>query len=108
MKTKLTIILLLCFFAVVFAQERRQITNCQFNGRALYGRVRIVTHHADFRVQIVSHNPDLRVQKVDNFPNRCGRWQIVDVFPDFTIQIVTHNPDFTIQIVDNFPSARER
>lgn len=79
--------------------------NCTFNGKPLYGRVKIVDGFADFKVEIVDDFPDIRVQLVESFPNECGRWEIVDDFPDFTIQIVDAFPDFKVEYVDSFPGT---
>ena len=56
--------------------------NCTFNGKPLYGRVKIVDGFADFKVKIVEE------------------------FPDFTIQIVDAFPDFRVKYVDSFPGTR--
>ena len=106
MKIRLITLLLLCVFSMAFAQERRQIINCTFNGVRLYGRVQVVTHNADFRVRVVNSMPDLRVKRVNSLPNRCGMWQFVDSNPDFTIQFVENAPDFTIEFVESQPGRR--
>jgi hypothetical protein len=106
MKTKLIALFLLCAFSLVFAQERRQITNCRFNNTPLHGRVMVVARNADFRVQVVTSMPDLRVQRVESMPNRCGMWQFVNSMPDFTIEFVNSAPDFTIEFVESSPGAR--
>ena len=80
--------------------------NCTFNGKPLYGRVKIVDGFADFKVKIVDDFPDIRVKLVDEFPTDCGRWKIVEEFPDFTIQIVDAFPDFRVKYVDSFPGTR--
>lgn len=79
--------------------------NCTFNGKPLYGRVKIVDGFADFRVEIVSSFPDIRVELVESFPIECGKWEIVDSFPDFTIQIVDSFPDFRVEYVNSFPGT---
>jgi hypothetical protein len=77
--------------------------DCTFEGKKLYGRVKVVDAFADFEVRVVDAFPDLRVKTVDAFPDSCGRWQMVDAFPDFTIRYVDAFSDFDIQRVDAFP-----
>ena len=89
-------------FAGVSAAEDK-IDGCSFHGKALKGKVQIVSSGADFKVQAVTSFPDLKVQFVESFPDDCGEWQVVESFPDFTIQYVTSFPDFTIQMVTSFP-----
>lgn len=69
----------------------------------LYGRVRIVEHHPDYRVRVVAHHPDLRVRWVEHHADGPGLWKQVEQHPDFTIQFVEHFADFDIQFVDHFP-----
>ncbi|MCU0754704.1 MAG: hypothetical protein MUE46_06220 [Xanthomonadales bacterium] len=69
----------------------------------LYGRVRVVEHHPDYRVRIVEHHPDLRVRWVEHHADGPGRWIKVEHHPDFTIRFVEHHADFTIQLVEHFP-----
>ena len=77
--------------------------DCTFNGKKLYGKVKVVDHFADFKVRIVEHFPDLNVQTVEHFPDSCGQWQFVEHFPDFTITYVEHFSDFDIKKVEHFP-----
>lgn len=77
--------------------------DCTFNGKKLYGKVKVVEHFADFKVKVVEHFPDLNVQMVEHFPDSCGKWQLVEHFPDFTITYVEHFPDFEIKKVQHFP-----
>ena len=78
---------------------------CTFNGKPLYGKVKIVDVGADFKVKEVEYIPNLKVLRVEAFPDRCGRWQFVEdnEFSDFTIQFTDGCPDFTIQFVEAFP-----
>jgi hypothetical protein len=78
-------------------------SGCVVHGHRLYGRVQLVTAHADLRVKVVGSSPELRVQDVDAFANACGKWQLVDAFPDLLVQLVDAFPDVTIQWVDAFP-----
>ena len=82
--------------------------NCTFNGKPLYGRVKIVDGAADFKVKVVECFPDLKVLRVDAFPDKCGRWMFVEDndFSDFTIQLVDGASDFTIMYVDAFPGVQ--
>lgn len=77
--------------------------DCTFQGKKLYGKVKVVEHFADFKVKVVEHFPDLNVQVVEHFPDSCGKWQFVEHFPDFTITYVEHFSDFDIKKVQHFP-----
>jgi hypothetical protein len=81
----------------------KPIENCRLNGKALFGKVQIVSSFPDFKVQLVTSFPDLKVQKVQSFPDSCGKWEFVKSFPDFKVQYVESFPDFKIQLVDSFP-----
>ena len=85
------------------SSRARGLSGCTFNGKNLYGRVKIVDFLPDVTVKAVSFLPDLRVQRVDFLANSCGRWQFVDFLPDFTIKFVDFLPDVTIQFVDYLP-----
>ncbi len=74
-----------------------------YKGIKLYGKVKVVEHHADLKVKIVNAFPDLKVQVVDSFPDKLGKWKFVESFPDFTVQFVDSFPDITIQYVNAFP-----
>ncbi|MGL4908767.1 MAG: hypothetical protein ACRC9X_05220 [Bacteroidales bacterium] len=79
----------------------KPIENCQCNGKPLYGRIKFVEHHADFKVRIVQQHADLHVRQVKSHPTTCGLWQVVDHHPDFTVQIVEHHADFSIKYVEH-------
>ena len=81
---KLLLALLLC---PTLAMASSKITNCEFNGVPLYGKVKVVESFPDFKVKIVN-----------SFPDKCGRWKFVESFPDFKVKFVNSFPDFTIQI----------
>jgi len=87
------------------SSRTRGLSGCTFNGKNLYGRVKIVSYFPDVTVKEASYFADLRVQKVDMFASSCGRWQFVDSFPDFTIKFVDYFPDITIKFVDMFPGV---
>lgn len=76
-----------------------------YKGIPLWGKVKVVEHHADIKVQVVKAFPDLKVKKVTSFPDSVGKWQFVNNFPNFTIQFVTSFPDIKIQFVDAFPGV---
>ena len=69
----------------------------------LYGKVKVVSHHADYKVKVVSSFPDLRVKKVSSFADEVGEWQMVEQHADFTVQFVSYGEDFSIMYVDQFP-----
>jgi hypothetical protein len=94
---------LIIVFLLIFLTPSKPGADCRCGGVQMFGKVKVVTHGADFKVQVVEHSPDLNVQRVQRFPDRCGRWQFVDANPDFTVQFVEHFPDFKIKFVDHFP-----
>ncbi len=85
------------------AHAEEEISGCAFGGKALKGKVQVVSGGADFKVQIVTSFPDLKVKLVESFPDDCGEWEMVESFPDVTIEYVTSFPDFKIQMVESFP-----
>lgn len=79
---------------------------CTFNGKPLYGRVKIVEYAADFNVKVVEYSADLDVKIVEYSADRCGEWKIVESAPDFTIRLVEYAPDFKIRFVESAPGVR--
>lgn len=69
----------------------------------LYGKVKIVEHHADYKVKIVSSFPDLCVKRVSSFADEVGEWQMVEHHADFTVQFVSYGEDFSIMYVEQSP-----
>jgi hypothetical protein len=69
----------------------------------IYGRIRVVEHHPDYRVRVVQHHPDLLVRWVEHHADGPGLWLRVEHHPDFSIQFVDHDEDFTIQWVEHHP-----
>ncbi|HEX2657946.1 MAG TPA: hypothetical protein VHU40_06725 [Polyangia bacterium] len=75
---------------------------CSFRGKKLYGKIQIVSDHADVTVQEVGAFPDLKMKQVPAFPDRCGLWQLVESGADTKIQFVSAFPDVRIQRVAAF------
>ena len=67
------------------------------------GKVRVVSHNADYKVKIDTVFPDLKVQFVNITPYKTGQWQKVDFGEDFTIMYVSYGEDFSIMPVSKFP-----
>ena len=78
-------------------------SDCTLNGKALHGKVQVVSSFPDFKVEVVQSFPDLKVEEKSSFADDCGEWEFVDSFPDFTIEYVTSFPDFKIELVSSFP-----
>lgn len=76
-------------------------SNCTFNGKKLYGRVKFVKNFADIKVKYVNNFEDIRVKMVDNFATSCGLWQVDNNFPDFTVEVVNNFEDIKVKIVNN-------
>lgn len=108
MKTLLRTVLA-SFFVFSFSSSEikkdisKPVTDCEWNGIKLYGKVQFVESFPDIKIQFVESFPDIKVQFVSSFPNDCGEWQEVSSFPDFKVQIVKSFPDLKIQKVENFP-----
>lgn len=81
------------------------MNNNQINPCDLYGKVKFVSSHADYKVRIVNHHGRLRVKYMKNFADDPGEWQPVIFGEKFRVQIVRSGEDFTIQKVDNFPGC---
>lgn len=79
--------------------------NCTCKGIPLYGRVKVVTHTADFDVKVVESAEDLDVRIITYSPGYCGEWQFVEHTPDFTVRFVEHASDFTVRFVNNAPGV---
>jgi hypothetical protein len=97
---KIILFIALCF---IFSASGDPVKDCRYKGIPLYGRVKIVTHHADFDIRIVENHADLHVKRVKDHPDECGLWQFVEDHPDFTVRIVEHHPDFTVKYVSHHP-----
>ncbi|AOP32906.1 hypothetical protein A0128_02910 [Leptospira tipperaryensis] len=65
---------------------------CTFQGKPIYGKIKIVKNFPDIRVQVVDHFPDIKVKIVDSFADSCGEWKMTDSFPDIKIEYVTSAP----------------
>ena len=76
---------------------------CSFHGKKLYGKIQIVSEHADVTVQEVAAFPDLKMKPVRAFADRCGMWQLVDAGAETTVEFVAAFPDVRIQRVAAFP-----
>ncbi len=94
------------FFSKNEKTVSNSISNCEWKGIKLYGKVQFVDAFPDIKVQFVDAFPDIKVQFVDAFPNDCGKWQEVTAFPDFKVQVVTAFPDIKVQKVTAFPGVR--
>ena len=98
--------LLLAFLgnpATPVPQDKPVDKNCCFNGKKLYGRIKIVENFPDIKVKVVESFPDLKVKLVESFPDECGKWQIVESSPDLKVQLVESFPDIRVQFVESFP-----
>lgn len=80
--------------------------DCTFNGKKLYGKIKVVTSFPDVKVQVVNSFPDLKVKVVDSFPDSCGKWKMVDSFPNTKIKFVTSSPDVRIEYVSSSPGLK--
>lgn len=71
---------------------------CIFNGKKIYGRVRVVEYDADFKVKLVERDEFLSIKLVTTeSPNECGFWKMVDSSEDFSVQFVEYGEDFSIR-----------
>jgi hypothetical protein len=97
-----------CFILVILLASfsGEGITNCKCKDIPLYGKVKIVEHHEDFKVRLKTSDADLYVQTVEHHPNECGKWQFVSHHEDFSIRLVEHGEDFSIRYVTSNPGLR--
>ena len=103
MKKYLFIIsLIVTVLSTQFAFAGRVPSSCEYKGKKLYGKGKVVDSFEDFKVKRVSSFEDLKVKKVTSFPDKCGRWQYVDSFEDFKVKFVDSFEDFSIKYVDSF------
>lgn len=77
--------------------------DCTFKGKKLAGRIKIVSHAADFTVLVRQYAADLNVKISQGSLKDCGEWQFVESGENFRIQIVNHAPDFSIKFVHSMP-----
>jgi len=91
------ITIILSFSFILFVATGKPIIDCKCNDIPLYGRVKVVENHPDFRVKIVEHHADLQVKKVNYHSKTCGDWYFVENHPDFTVKFVDSHEDFTIK-----------
>ncbi|MFH1358036.1 MAG: hypothetical protein ABII18_12995 [bacterium] len=101
------------FFTFIFliicvqASAANPITeDCTFNGKKLYGKVKIVDNFPDIKVEVTKSFPDLKVKTKEHFASKCGEWIFVKNFADFKVKFVESFPDIKIQFVDNFPGRK--
>ena len=82
---------------------------CDFQGKRLMGRVRVVESFPDFRVKLEDDKKfaELHARRVTRKPEICGEWEFVDGMPDFTIAFVDYGEDFKIAWVENEPGIPE-
>jgi hypothetical protein len=100
MKT-LVIFLFYCLLPAGYCQLAPVLSECNFRGIPLHGKVCVVDIGEDFKIRIVDIGEDLRV-KATEFPDECGEWQFVEIGEDFKIRYVEIGEDFKIRFTD-FP-----
>ncbi len=102
-----TFVILLLYSSIILAKE--PLKTCTFNGKSLFGNVRIVfgDEPADVKVRVVNESADLKVWKLDKskVPGNpwiytCGCWSYVKTGDQFTVKFVSKDEDFTVQFVD--------
>jgi hypothetical protein len=70
---------------------------CTFNGKKLYGKVKVVNSGEDFKVRIVENSEDISIIKTERDPCKCGEWKFVDYSEDLKVRFVTSGEDFKIR-----------
>lgn len=98
--------LIFALLPLFVAREPIDRDSCTCKGIPLYGRVKIVTEHPNFRIQVTDDYPDIVVKIVYENSHNCCEWQIVEEYPDFTVQFVNDYPDFTVSFDDNSQGIR--
>ncbi|TGM03405.1 hypothetical protein EHQ76_09300 [Leptospira barantonii] len=99
----------LFFFVItngVQAKNKNIAGDCTFNGKKLYGKIKVVTSFPDVKVKVVDSFSDLKVKVVDSFPDSCGKWKMVESSPNTKIKFVTSFPDVKIEYVSSSPGLK--
>lgn len=99
------IVLFILISTSIFAQEIDK-QSCTYEGKKLYGRVKIVENFPDITIEVVEQLPDIDIKIVEHFPEKCGEWELVENFPDLKVKIVQHNADLKVKFVRNFPGLK--
>ncbi len=94
---------LLCLIALCPEVQAGKVETCNFKGKRLYGKVKIVENFPDITVQVVNNFPDLKVKWVEYSPDACGEWMAEEGFPELKVKFVENFPDLKIKFVENFP-----
>jgi hypothetical protein len=93
------IVLILALIGLAFVPADKPInSDCSCKGIKLWGKVRVVEAHEDFKVRISVHS-DLKV-RITEHTNKCGEWNFVDTHEDFSIRFVDAHEDFKIEYSD--------
>ena len=70
---------------------------CTFNGKKLYGKVKVVNSGEDLKVRIVGSSEDISIIKTERDPAKCGEWKFVESSEDFKVRFVTSGEDIKIR-----------
>ena len=87
------LVLVLISFALPLAAAP---TNCEWNGKKLYGKVKVVEIGEDIRVKIVEIAPD-----------KCGKWQYVEIGEDLRVKFVEIGEDIRVRFVEIGEGVRD-
>lgn len=79
---------------------------CTFKGKALWGKVRIVTYGEDLKIRPVAYGADLKVRIKDFGADRCGQWKMVSYGENLKIRFVDYGEDLKVQFVSFGEGAR--
>jgi hypothetical protein len=95
--------LVLVLFACLPVLSNPIGSDCSFNGKKLYGRVRIVNAGEDVKVRIVNAGENLRVEFSSIEYSQCGRWFFSQSGENVKIRFVEAGEDITVRVHPNNP-----
>jgi hypothetical protein len=102
MKTIILLFMFILYNSNCFSQDINPYT-CTFNGKKLYGKVKVVNSGEDFKVRIVENSEDISIISTDKDPSKCGQWKFVEYSEDFKVRFVTNGEDFKIRYTTGEP-----
>lgn len=73
---------------------------CTFNGKKLYGKIKIVDSFEDVKVKVVNSLEDIEVNITNSLADECGEWIIVDSHEDIRVKYVDSLEDIKIKFIN--------
>ena len=100
----------LIFFLVIvvsgFGQKINPYT-FTYNGKKVYGKVKVVSSNQDFKVKIVNSSEDISIVKTEHSPSNKGEWQFVESGEDIKVKLVSSGEEFTVKFTTGRSEVRD-